>query len=62
MVNFFEKKKFIYILRTGYGYGTFTLTWQRFVRYLQLQIQLTTWDNFAVRECSFYSILSEILI
>ena len=33
---------------TGYGFGTITLTWGRFLRYIQLQLQLSTWDAFAV--------------
>ncbi len=32
----------------GYGYNSMTLTWGRFVRYGQLQLELTTWDAFSV--------------
>lgn len=37
-----------YKLILGYNWGNITLTWGRYVRYVQLQIQLTTWDSFSV--------------
>ena len=36
------------IVSTGYGFGTITLTWGRFLRYVQLQIPYANFDSFAV--------------
>ena len=38
----------VLMVRIGYGYGTITATWGRYLRYVQLQLQLTQWDSFAV--------------
>ena len=37
----------------GYNWGNITLTWGRYARYVQLQLQLTTWDSFNVTLIKF---------
>jgi hypothetical protein len=65
------------LLTKGYGYGTITLTWGRFLRYIQLQLQLSDFNGFAVffrilmiagrflggsRSCSCYPCQCRILV